>query len=108
METNDLDELHAELCKVFTHATRIRILELLRDGEETVGTLADSLDVAQPHVSQHLMVMRHAGVLENRRDGPHVYYRLADPRILKAFDTIREVLTDRLAARGRPLRRRAK
>ena len=106
MEPYQLDELHAELCKVFTHPTRIRILELLRDGEVTVGALADALDVAQPHVSQHLTVMRNAGVLDNRRHGPNVYYRLTDPRIVDAFDTIREVLTERLDGRARPVRRR--
>lgn len=93
-----LDELHAEVCKAFTHPTRVRILDLLRDGEKTVGNLAEAMDLAQPNVSQHLTVMRNADVVTRRKEGPHAYYRLTDPRVLEAFDLMREVLTDRLNA----------
>lgn len=104
LDPDKLDELHAELCKVFTHPTRVRILDLLRDGEENVGDLAEAMDLAQSNVSQHLNVMRNAGVLSYRREGNHVYYRLTDPRVLEAFDVIRDVLTDRVETGGRPLR----
>lgn len=97
MEFDPLDERHAEMCKVFTHATRIRILNLLRDEERSVGELASELDLAQPNVSQHLNVMRGAGILRKRRDGKTVLYRLTDSRVLEAFDIIRTVLSESLA-----------
>lgn len=104
MNHDKLDELHAEVCKVFTHPTRVCILDLLREGEETVGDLAEAMDLAQPNVSQHLTVMRRAGVVTRRKEGNNAYYRLTDTRVLEAFDIIREVLTDRLNAAEQPPR----
>lgn len=101
MDPNRLDELHAEMCKVFTHATRVGILNLLRHGERSVGELADDLGIPQPNVSQHLSVMRAAGVLVQRREGTTIHYRLADARVLRAFDIMREVLRERLEHHGR-------
>ncbi len=96
-----LDELHAELCKVFTSPTRIRILGLLRHGERSVGDLARALGLPQPNVSQHLALMRIKGVLASRREGVAVYYRVANPKVLRAFDLIQEALRERLRVEGR-------
>lgn len=106
MKPDPLDDRHAEMCKVFTHATRIRILNLLRDGERSVSELADALELPQPNVSQHLTVMRAAGVLAQRRAGTTVHYRLADARVLAAFDIIRDVLRDSRAT-NTPLEKEA-
>jgi ArsR family transcriptional regulator len=95
------------MCKVFTHATRIRILNLLRDRERSVGELADALDLPQPNVSQHLTIMRSAGILLQRREGTTVHYRLADARVIRAFDIIREVLRDSLGAKSTTVREAA-
>lgn len=96
-----LDVLHAELCKTFTHPTRIRILNLLRHGEQSVGELTEALGVPQPSVSQHLTVMRNAGVLTSRRQGTNVFYRLTNLKVLVAFDTIREALVENLGEAAR-------
>lgn len=95
-----LDELHADICKVFTSAARIQILDLLRTGERPVGEIAHELGLAQPTVSQHLMMMRSKGVLVARREGATVHYRVADRRVLKAFDIMRQVLLERLQEAG--------
>jgi ArsR family transcriptional regulator len=100
-----LDELHADLCKVFTNPVRIRILNALRRGERGVNELAEAIGVSQSHASQHLTVMRAKGVVAARREGTRVFYRLANPKILDAFDAIRAVLLEalresRLLARG--------
>ena len=84
------------MCKVFTHATRVGILNLLRDQERSVGELADALGISQPNVSQHLTIMRQAGVLQQRREGTTIHYRLTDTRVLGAFDIMRDVLRERL------------
>ncbi|HLE46176.1 MAG TPA: metalloregulator ArsR/SmtB family transcription factor, partial [Thermoplasmata archaeon] len=84
-----LDRLHADMCKVFTNPARIRILDLLRDGEKSVGELTKLVNLAQPTVSKHLIVMRDRAVLLSRREGATVYYRLANPKVIQAFDLIR-------------------
>lgn len=84
------------MCKVFTSPARIRLLDALRDRERSVGELADALDLPQPNVSQHLMLMRSHGVVLARREGKRVRYRLSNPKFLKAFDIIREALLESL------------
>ncbi len=96
-----LDRLHADMCKVFTNPARIRILSLLRDGERPVGELAGGLGLAQPTVSKHLIAMRDRGALTSRKEGATVYYRVANPKVLRAFDLIREALVENLRERAR-------
>ena len=96
-----LDRLHADMCKVFTNPARIRILDLLRDGEKSVGELTKRVDLAQPTVSKHLIVMRDRAVLLSRREGATVYYRLANPKVIQAFDLIREALVESLRTGAR-------
>ena len=91
-----MDEMHADMCKVFTSPARIRILNLLREGEKSVGELADALGVAQPTLSKHLIAMRDRAVLASRKEGATVYYRVANRKVLKAFDLIREALMESL------------
>lgn len=86
---------------MFTSPARIHILNVLRDGEKSVHELADAIDLPQPNVSQHLTVMRTRGILTYRKEGTTVYYRLSNPKVLKAFDIIREVLHENLEAGSR-------
>jgi DNA-binding transcriptional ArsR family regulator len=95
-----LFERHAAICNVLSHGLRLELIDLLREGERTVGDLASRVDTSQSNVSRHLAVMRDRGALRTRRDGAHVYYRLADPRILEAFDLMRAVLLDQLRREG--------
>ena len=69
--------LQAEVCRTLSHPARIAIRHLLADGPLSVSTLALKLDIAQPNASQHLAVMRAAGLVEAKRDGREVIYRLA-------------------------------
>lgn len=102
MKADDrLNELHADLCKVFTSPARIQILNELREGEKSVGQLVDATGLPQPNVSQHLAVMRNRGILMSRKEGAVVHYKLANTKVLKAFDIIREVLHEGLAANSR-------
>jgi ArsR family transcriptional regulator len=91
----------AELCSVFTHPTRIAILELLGEGERTVGEMAQASGVAQPTLSQHLAVLRTRGVVSTRKEGTSVHYSIADVRILEACHLMRTVLTERYRELGR-------
>ena len=98
----DLDDkletyrLHAELCKVLTDPKRLMLLDTLRGGEQSVGELAAAIGVALPNASQHLAVMRSAGLVDGRRTGTTVHYRLAEPAITDACDIIHAIVARRL------------
>lgn len=84
--------LQSEICKVLSNPKRLQILHLLRDREMTVGQLAASMGLRQANVSQHLALMRHRKMVVERREGNAVIYRVADERINKACDIMRNVL----------------
>ena len=87
---------HAEMCKVFSSPIRLQILNTLREQEMSVSHLADRLGVAIGNLSQHLNMMKQRRVLVSRKDRNMVYYRLANPKMLKAFDLIREILFEQM------------
>lgn len=96
-----LYELHAGMCKVFTSPKRLEVINALRSGEKSVGALVKELRISQANLSQHLGILREKGVVSTRREGTTVYYTLAFPKIIKAFDIIREMLMERIARAGR-------
>lgn len=72
----------AEIFKALSHPTRVRILEILKNGELCVCTIYESLDLEQANVSQHLKVLRDKDILKTRRTGPKIMYRISRPEIL--------------------------
>jgi len=84
------------MCKVFSNPTRLEILNLLRKGELSVTMLMKKTKLSQANVSQHLSIMKSKGVITASRSGKNIYYRLTNPKIIQAFDIIREVLRERL------------
>ena len=95
----ELYKIHAELCKVFSNPTRLEILNLLRDKELSVTELIKKTKLSQANISQHLTIMKSKGIVISDRKGKNIYYRLTNPKIIKAFDIIREVLRERLRNR---------
>lgn len=87
---------HAEMCKVFSHPKRLELINTLRDGEMSVGELSEKLKIAPANLSQHLAMMRERRILVTRKEGNMVYYRIANPRLLLAFDTLREMLFEQI------------
>ena len=71
----------AEIFKVLAHPDRIRLIEEMKNGEKDVNTLAETLDLPGPRVSQHLSLMRAPRIIEERRDGRHHRYHLVQPEI---------------------------
>ena len=71
----------AELLKALGHPDRVRLVEELGDHEQDVQTLSDTLGVRQARVSQHLAVLRANHIVEDRREGRHVLYRLVKPAL---------------------------
>ena len=79
----------AEMVRVLGHPVRLRIVELLESGELTVKEIQGGLDAPQALVSQQLARMRGAGIVEGRRRGANVWYRIADPRVVRMLDCLR-------------------
>jgi ArsR family transcriptional regulator len=82
----------AQLFKALTLPARLAILQLLRDGEQCVCHIEAHLGYRQAYISQQLMVLREAGLIEDRRDGWNVFYRVADPRVFAVLDAVQEML----------------
>ena len=91
-----LYQLHAEICSTMANPIRLEIINLLRDGEKSVGSLAELAGTSQANMSQHLTVLRTRTIVEARRAGASVYYSLANSKMLKAFDILREILFEQL------------
>jgi DNA-binding transcriptional ArsR family regulator len=84
--------LKAELFRTLGHPARVRLLELLGEGERTVGELQNALELDSSGASQHLSALRRQGLLESRKVGTSVHCRVKDPRTLALLALAREIL----------------
>jgi ArsR family transcriptional regulator, cadmium/lead-responsive transcriptional repressor len=88
-------DLVAKYFRVLSDPTRVRALELLEEhGELSVGDLVEQLGQSQPKVSNHLACLRWCGFVERERRHPHVFYRVADDRVLEVVRLGRALLAD--------------
>ncbi len=85
-------EAHAQLLKVLTHPTRLAILSILRDGEHCVCHMEAHLGFRQAYISQQLAILREAGLVQDRRDGWNIFYRVTDPKIYSILDSVQAVV----------------
>ncbi len=99
-----LYEIKARIIAVLANPKRLQIVELLGKSERTVSELAADLEIAQATTSQHLAIMRKSGVVETRKDGNYVYYRLADPKIAEACAVMSKAIVDLLVIQQEKLR----
>jgi len=88
-----LAEAKADLFKALAHPARIRVLELLAEGEQTVGALADATGLELSHLSQQVSVLRRAGIVDSRRAGNNVICSLRDPQTAELLGVARRMLT---------------
>ena len=79
-------EEQAKLFKTLMHPVRLEILELLRTGEQCVCHMEAYMDQRQAYISQQLMILREAGLVQDRRDGWNIFYRVVEPRIYAVID----------------------
>lgn len=86
----------ASLFRVLGHPARVRILELLREGERSVGALQAELELDSGGTSQHLAALRRIGLVESRREGTSVYYRVEDANVFVLLETARALVTRQL------------
>src|SRR5260370_42705877 len=97
-------EVKAALFRVLGHPARIRILELLRDGERSVGALQAELGLDSGGTSQHLAALRRAALVESRREGTTVLYRASDDRVFDLLAAGGDIITRQLAGQQSILR----
>ncbi len=76
----------ARLLKILTHPARLEILSILRDGEHCVCHMEAHLGFRQAYISQQLAILREAGLIQDRRDGWNIYYRVSDPKVYAILD----------------------
>ena len=81
----------AALARAMADPKRLCVLERLAAGERSVGDLSRDVGCQVPNMSQHLAVLRAAGLVATRRDGSTVFYRLADERVLEAYRLLQQV-----------------
>lgn len=89
-------EVKAGLFRVLGHPARVRILELLRNGERSVGALQAELGLESGATSQHLAALRRVGLVEARREGTSVFYSAADERVFDLLEAGRAIVTRQL------------
>lgn len=89
-------QYHAEMCQVLSHPKRLEVINVLRDGEMSVGELAQKLGLTVGNLSQHLSMMKERHILLSRKEGNMVYYRIANPKLIRCFDMMREMLFEQI------------
>src|SRR5688572_7030526 len=89
-------ELQASVLRMLAHPRRLEMLHVLADGPIEVGRLAITVGISQPNASQHLALLRAAGLVQVERRGREVHYRLADPAVMEACDIMHGFLQRRL------------
>ncbi len=99
MPDNRMRHLKADLLKALGQPTRLKILELLLDGERCVCEIFPAINEAQSNISKHLAFLRSQGILVADRRGMRVFYRLADKRIVKLLNEAEECARSLMKAR---------
>jgi DNA-binding transcriptional ArsR family regulator len=93
----DLAEMIAARLRVIGDPTRIRILDLLRDGELSVASMTERLETSQQNVSKHLGILLQAGIVGRRKEGTTSYYRVADQTVYALCEQVCGGLATRLS-----------
>ena len=94
-------ELHADLCKIFSNAKRLEIINALKDKEMSASELIEKIGLSKANLSQHMSVLKSKGVILTRREGGNIYYRIANPKIIQACHLMREVLLEQFQEKGK-------
>ena len=95
--TTPIYRVKADFFKVLGHPARIRVLELLRDGEHSVGDLVPAVGIESSHLSQQLGIMRRANLVQTRKEGSMVYYSVGDRTLYELLDVARTMISTSLS-----------
>jgi len=87
---DSMRQFKAGIFQALGHPTRVAIVEFLSHGEMTVGRLCEKVGVEQANASQHLAVLRNKHIVETRKEGNQIFYRLRDPLLGEVLEKMRE------------------
>lgn len=90
-------DLQAELCAALASPVRLQILDLISEGEKTAGELLAVLEIPKANLSQHLAVLKDAGIIQARKEGLFQYMSLSLPKVKDACSLVRSVLLEKIA-----------
>jgi len=93
-ERQRMYRLHAEVLKAMGNPHRLAVIDLLREGERTVGDIAEAVGLSISNTSQHLTVLKSVGIVQRRKEGTTCFYRVTAPAIFQAFDCLGKVLLE--------------
>jgi DNA-binding transcriptional ArsR family regulator len=91
-------ELQANICKCLSHPKRLEVLCELKSGEKSFAELQEVTGLSKANLSQHLTIMRERGVIDARREGQHVHFSVANPKITQACRLMHDVLCEQIEA----------
>ena len=94
-------ELHADICKIFSNAKRLEVINALKDKELSAGELIEKIGLSKANLSQHMAILKSKGVILARREGVNIYYRISNLKIIQACQLMREVLLEQLQEKGK-------
>ena len=89
-------QMQCEICKALAHPIRMAIVDRLKDKEVGAADLVTDLGISKANLSKHISLLMHGGIVESRRDGRQIFYRLTDPEIREACAIMSSVLYRRL------------
>ena len=95
--TKPVYQAKAEFFKVLGHPARIRVLEVLREGERSVGDLVPAVGIESSHLSQQLGILRRANIVQARKEGSTVIYSVSNDDLFELLDVARRIITSSLA-----------
>jgi ArsR family transcriptional regulator len=95
----EIFKLQAEVCKTMANPKRLEIIYALKKGERSAGELVGELGLPKANVSQHLSVLKSCGVVRARRKGVNIYYAIANPKIIRACELMKDVLIEEVMKR---------
>lgn len=97
MISTPISEIKADLFKALAHPARIRALEVLAEGERTVGEMQPLVGIESSHLSQQLGVLRRTGLVTTRKEGAAVVYAIKDPALVELLAVAKRLLINTLA-----------
>jgi ArsR family transcriptional regulator len=95
--TRPIYQVKAEFFKTLGHPARIRVLEVLREGERAVSELIPEVQIEPSHLSQQLAILRRANLVRARKEGSSVIYSVTEPRIFELLEVAKSILTSSLS-----------
>src|SRR5512139_1367787 len=94
-------ELKAEVLKVLAQPTRLKILELLRNGERCICEIVPAINGEQSNISRHISLMQKSNLVTTRKDGVKVMVKVSDPRVFEILDSIALLLKKQIIETGK-------